>query len=270
MGDTLLYEVKEGVAIITFNRPDKLNSINVPFCMELCECLEETWNNKEARSVLITATGKNFCAGADLSNVEYDTTDKTKIKVKNLDIDFMVDILYRMGTISQLIHEMPKPVISSVRGAAVGGGAGFAILSDIVFASENAVFGYVFSKIGVAPDSATSVLLTRHLGLKKTMELFFSGETITSEKALEFGLINKVVQDDLLDQVAWEYALKLASGPTKAFAYMKKMVYGNLSNDFVQAIEKETVLQYKALHLEDANEGVKAFLEKRKANFTGE
>jgi 2-(1,2-epoxy-1,2-dihydrophenyl)acetyl-CoA isomerase len=265
MGNTVLYETKDGVAIITLNRPDKLNSINLQCGLDLQECLEKARDDRRVRSIILTGAGRAFCAGADLSIVQAIEQHKSKLKMGEA-----IDILVQVSEISRLVYEMEKPVIAAVNGAAMGGGASLALLCDVVFASDNAVFGFVFSKIGLAPDTGATYTLPRHLGLKKTMELFFSGETIVAEKALELGLINRVVVADGFWQVVWSYAIELASGPTLAFACMKKMVRENLSASFFEAIAKETLLQYKAVNSKDFREGIKGFFEKKKPRFLGE
>lgn len=264
MGDAVLYAIKDSVGVITLNRPDKLNSINVPFCIDLKQSLQKARDDNQVRSVFITGAGKAFCAGADLSMVEFDEHDKSKVKV-----DGMTDILEMLGPIARSIYEMPKPVIAAVNGPAIGGGAGIALACDVVFASDSAVFGFVFSLLGLGPDTGTSFVLVRQLGLKRTIEILFAGERIGAGKALELGLINRVVPGQELEQTAWSYALECASGPTWAYSSIKKIVHKGLIFDLDVTLDGEDLIQRKGFRTADFQEGVKAFFEKRKPQFIG-
>jgi 2-(1,2-epoxy-1,2-dihydrophenyl)acetyl-CoA isomerase len=151
----------------------------------------------------------------------------------------------------------------------MGGGAGIALASDLVFASEKAVFGFPFAKLGLSPDSGTSFFLTRQVGLKKALEILFSGEGIKAKEALELGLINRIVPGEELEEVARSNALRLASGPTRALADTKRMAKKCLRISLDDALENEEAAQLKLYYSEDFLEGKKSFLEKRKPDFKG-
>jgi len=269
LGPMVLCEIKEMVAKLVLNRPEKMNAFNSHICQELEQTLKQLNNErKDIRAIILTGAGRSFSAGADL----YMGTDENSQEEKTQKIspvDKLVDVLVRLIRIVEIISKMPKPVIASVNGVAAGGGANIALACDIVIASEDARFGQVFSKIGLIPDCGGCFILPRLVGSKKALELFFDGNFIGAKEALEMGMINQVVPAHKLEEVTWSYAKKMALGPTKAFGIIKRLLYEGLGSNLSTVLQKEIIYQSELLQSEDYKEGVQALLEKREPHFVG-
>jgi 2-(1,2-epoxy-1,2-dihydrophenyl)acetyl-CoA isomerase len=253
------FEIIEGVALVSLNRPEKYNSFVRKMAIELQETLDACANNNNIRAVLLKGNGKAFCAGQDLGEaIDPQAQGIAKIVEENYN-----PIILKM-------RQMPKPVICAVHGAAAGAGANIALAADIVIASENASFIQAFSKIGLVPDSGGTYILPRLIGFQRALALMMTGDKVSATEALQMGMIYKVSADDALHNDALQMAQKLASMPTLAFAYTKDLLNHSMNNTLQEQLTMEGVLQEKAANSHDFHEGVSAFLEKRAPIFKGE
>jgi 2-(1,2-epoxy-1,2-dihydrophenyl)acetyl-CoA isomerase len=249
---------QNGVGRITLNRPDVLNSFNMPMAKELQQALDDCANDKMVRSVLLTGAGRAFCAGQDLAAAI----------APGADIKVIVREQY--NPIILKIRNIEKPVVCAVNGVAAGAGANIAFACDIVLSATSASYIQSFSKIGLVPDSAGTFFLPRLIGLQRATALTMLADKITAQQALEFGLIYKVFPDDTLMAEALKMAENLAQMPTKGLGLTKRLLNASLNNTLEQQLDLEGELQAEAAKTYDNAEGVKAFLEKRKPEFKGE
>lgn len=260
MSESLVQTNQEGAVLtLTLNRPDRLNSFIESMAEQLQEALAKAQNNDGIRCVLLTAHGKAFCAGQDLPEV----VDKGK------DYELGDTVRGSYNPIIKAIRTLEKPVICAVNGTAAGAGANLAFACDIVLASTEAVFVQSFSKIGLIPDSGGTFILPRLVGLQRANAMYLLDEKISSEKAEEIGLIYKSVNPDKLLTEAQSICEKLADMPTKGFGLYKKAINQSLTNTLDEQLELEAELQTNAGQTKDYQEGVQAFLDKRKPNFKG-
>ena len=253
------FEIESGVGKITLNRPDKYHSFVREMALKLQETLDKCNNNKKIRSILITATGKAFCAGQDLG----EATDPN-----GPDLAQIVQEHY--NPIINKIRNMEKPVVSAVNGVAAGAGASIALCCDIVVACESASFIQAFSKIGLIPDSGGTFFLPRLIGIQKAAGLMMTAEPVSAKDAESMGMIYKVFSDDSFEEKSWKLVSKLAEMPTKGLGLTKRLLNASYSNNLEQQLDMEDKCQTIAGNSADFKEGVQAFLEKRKPNFKGE
>ncbi|MGM0589655.1 MAG: enoyl-CoA hydratase [Bacteroidota bacterium] len=248
------------VLTITLNRPDKLNSLTAEMANELQVALGEA-SSDEIRAVLLTAQGRAFCAGQDLPEVLELEKDEDYVLGDTVDESY--------NPIVKRIRSLEKPVLCAVNGTAAGAGANLAFACDITFASDQASFIQSFAHIGLIPDTGGTYLLPRLVGPQKAAALTMMGEKISAQKAADLGLIYQVVaHDQLMDQVT-SIAKRLAGMPTKGLAYTKKLLQASLNNGLDEQLQLESDFQTKAGKTHDYKEGVDAFINKRKPNFTG-
>lgn len=256
---SILFEIKNSIAFITLNRPEKFNSFNREMALSLQERLQEADANKEVRSVYLTGAGKAFCAGQDLSEV-VDPKGPGMNKI----------LAEHFNPIIILIRNLQKPVIAAVNGVAAGAGANIALCCDVVVASESASFIQAFSKIGLVPDSSGTFFLPRLIGFQKASALMMLGDKVLATEAEKMGMLYKTFQDDIFKEESIKIAATLASMPTQGLWYTKQALNNSLINNLEQQLQTEDELQQKAAATADFKEGVRAFIEKRKPNFTGE
>ncbi|MBI3859395.1 MAG: enoyl-CoA hydratase/isomerase family protein [Thaumarchaeota archaeon] len=260
---TVKTQEKNGVQWITLNRPDKLNAFNEQMGGDLLEALKEGEKSASVRCIVITGEGRAFSVGEDLNtNREFYESGKPILLGETLKRKY--------NPIVQRVRKMDKPVLAAVNGVTAGAGLGLALACDLRAASDRATFHEAFIKVGLAPDSGTSFWLTRILGLAKAMEVGMMGEPIDSTMALNLGLVNWVFPQDKFAEEVNRIAEKLAKGPTRALALTKRALNRAIVVDMDSALEYEAYLQDVAGRTKDHVEGVRAFLEKREATFSGQ
>lgn len=255
----ILFEVKNGVAIITLNRPEKFNAITGPMALQLQSILDECAADQNARTVYLTGNGRAFCAGQDLSEMSGDKAP-----------GFDRILAEHYNPIVSRIRNMEKPVVCAVNGVAAGAGANIAICCDIVVAAASASFIQAFSKVGLIPDSGGTFNLPRLVGFQKATALMMLGDKLSAADAEKYGMLYKVFADEVFAAESMKIALVLAAMPTKALAYTKQALNASLHNSFEAQLRVEDKLQFAAANTYDYNEGVAAFLEKRAPVFKGE
>ena len=250
----------QGVTTLTLNRPDVLNSFNRRMAQELQRALRDAGEDAAVRAVLLTGAGRAFCAGQDLA-------EATSGDLGTTDLGDIVKASYTPLALG--IREMEKPVVCAVNGVAAGAGANLALACDIVIASEDASFIQSFSKIGLVPDTSGSFFLPRLVGPARATALMFLGEKVSANKALGWGMIYDVVPGTVLLDTATALARQLAAMPTRGLALTKKLINASLANDLQSQLGLEEELQRQAGRTADFQEGVRAFLEKRKPTYAG-
>jgi 2-(1,2-epoxy-1,2-dihydrophenyl)acetyl-CoA isomerase len=261
--ETLLYDVAEGVATITLNRPDSYNALSLKMLDELKGVFRQVERDKAVRAVVLTGAGKGFSTGADLGE-------------NGLDALVPVGDLLRNGlnVIVIQIRSLEKPVLCAVNGVAAGASVSLALACDLRIVSDRASFVFAaFVNIGIIPDAGSNWLLPQFVGLGKAMELtlFADGKNrVNAESALELGLVNRVVPHEALAAEAHALALRLTGMPTKAIGLTKRAMYRAAERSLAETLEHEAQLQTVAFQTKDFVEGVTAFLEKRPPVFTGE
>ncbi|QES48815.1 enoyl-CoA hydratase [Streptomyces venezuelae] len=260
---TLLHRTENNVSWITLNRPDAMNAITWDQRDRLIDLLAEATADPAVRAVVLTATGKGFCAGADLRGAPAPAGGD---RVAG-DIARMI----RLGAqrLITAVLDCEKPVIAAVNGTAAGIGAHLALACDLVIAAEPATFIEVFVRRGLVPDGAGAYLLPRLIGPQKAKELMFFGDALTARDAERFGLVNTVVPADDLAETARAWAERLAQGPTRAIALTKQLVNASLDSDRATALAAEATAQEINMTTADANEGVASFVERRTPKYRG-
>jgi 2-(1,2-epoxy-1,2-dihydrophenyl)acetyl-CoA isomerase len=256
--ETILLEKKEGIAVITLNLPEVLNALEVRLERELLKALKDCGQDEEVRAVVLTGAGRAFSSGGDIKKME-----------KGLQIFEAKSWVEDGGNLADAIATMPKPIIAAVNGPAVGGGVNVALFCDFVIASEKAYFSEIFSQVGLIPDAGGHWILPRLVGYRRAIELIFTAEKIDAQRALELGLINKVVSHEDLMEESLSLAKKLAKGPTRAFGLTKAILRKSFSSDLREILEMEELAQSLTFVSEDHREGVRAFREKRLPDFRG-
>lgn len=253
------FNIENGVGIITLNRPDKFNSFVRQMAFDLQARLDECEKNAEVRSIYLTGEGKAFCAGQDLAEaIDPNLTDLNKIVEEHY------------NPIIERLRNIEKPIVCAVNGVAAGAGANIALACDITIAAKSASFIQAFSKIGLIPDSGGTYFLPRLIGFQKATALMFLGDKIMAEDAEKMGMIYKAVADENLQEEAMKSAQQLAKMPTKGIGLTKRLLNQSYNNTLTQQLAMENEIQTIAGSTYDYNEGVNAFLEKRKPNFKGE
>lgn len=260
--ETILSETDQGILKITLNRPDKLNALNNAMRLELLDVLTRAKDDSSVRVVVLTGAGRGFCSGADLAAATENSSDEP--------IDYGTLVRNTYNPLITLICTLPKPVIAAVNGVAAGAGMSLALACDIRIAVENAAFLQAFIKIGLVPDSGSTWLLPRLIGLTKAVELMLTGRRVSAQEALELGILNQVVPDAQLMDTAMNMAHEFAKAPTRAIGFIKQAVSFAAGHSLEEALEKEADLQNLAGKTADHAEGVKAFLEKRQPKFRGQ
>ena len=258
--DTMRYEVRDHVAHLRFTRPEGANAVNAAFSADLRRVMVAAEFDEAVHSVCVTAEGKVFCAGGDLKEFHREG-DQLPRMASDMLTDFH-GALYRM-------NRMPIPVVAGVRGAA--GGAGLSIVSafDLVVAGESTKFTMAYTRAGVTPDGTSTYFLARHIGVRRALDLTLTNRVLTAAEAEAWGLVNRVVPDDEVDDAAAALAAELAAGAPWANGQAKRLIYAGFDSTLPAAGEREGEVIAEAMARHDGQEGIAAFVEKRTADFTG-
>jgi len=257
---TLLYEVADGVATITLNRPDSMNAMSPELAAELHDAALAIDASREVRAVVLTGAGKAFCAGGDLGAFAA-AGDGARTLIMKMTGDLHL-------ALSRLARN-PAPVIAAVNGTAAGAGFSLLMAADLAIAAESAVMTMAYTNAGLSPDGSSTYYMPRKIGDRRTRELMLTNRVLTAAQALDWGVVNEVVGDDVVLASAQKLAGKLASGPTQAFGQVKALLDGS----FDQSLESQMELEARAIAdlvtTADGQEGLHGFLEKRKPQFSG-
>ena len=246
------------IAVLTLNRPEQLNALNSEMFEDIINACDIVKKNAAIKVLIITGAGRGFSTGGDIglmgamtdSRMAHETFDHSTRAVR-------------------AVYELDKPVIAAINGPVAGASTSLMMACDLVVAAEQAVFGFTFINVAFCPDSGCSYFLTRKVGLQKAAEILWFGKKLNSAEALNLGLVNTVVPDDRVMLQAFEWANKLAAGPSRTLDMSKKLLRMAESNDFHRQAEQEGSFQVLAWLSEDFKEGTLAFLEKRKPNYQG-
>ncbi|WP_223033686.1 enoyl-CoA hydratase-related protein [Hanstruepera marina] len=257
--NSIALKIENNIAYIALNRPEVFNSFNREMALRLQTILDDCENNQEVRAIVLTGNGKAFCAGQDLKEV---TTPELNPGFKKILEEHYNPIITR-------IRNIKKPIIGAINGVAAGAGANIALACDVVVAHENVSFIQAFSLIGLIPDSAGTFFLPRLIGFQKASALAMLGDKVSAEEAEKMGMIYKVIPFDSFQEEVNKLALKMANMPTLALGKIKEAFNQSLTNNLEQQLALESKLQIEAAQSDDYNEGVSAFVEKRKPTFKG-
>jgi 2-(1,2-epoxy-1,2-dihydrophenyl)acetyl-CoA isomerase len=251
-------EIEGSVGIIKLNHPEVMNAVSPEMVGGLMKALDEVARHRdEVRCVIITGEGRGFCAGANLQPSPGERGDAGSL-LETVFHPFL-----------RRLRELPVPLITAVNGAAAGVGMSFALMGDLVLCAQSAYFLQAFRRIGLVPDGGSTWLLPRLIGKARAIELSLLGERLPAAKALEWGLVNRVFADDQLMKNALEMGRELATGPTIALGLIRQLYWESPDNTYEEQLNLERQMQRKAGATADFKEGVRAFLQKRPANFKG-
>ena len=260
----LKVEFRDKVALLTLNRPKILNAISIQLIRELNQVMEEVEDPANgARCLLITGQGRGFSAGADLSDMEAGKGGDVESEIGRGLEKYYNPFFLRL-------RDLRMPIVTAVNGPAAGVGMSLAMMGDMVLAARSAYFLQAFRLIGLIPDGGATFILPRRIGFARAMELSLLGERLPAEKALEWGLVNRVHDDENLKSEAWKLARELAEGPTEAYRLIRQAYWQGLDNSYQEQLNLERDFQQQAGRTRDFREGVAAFLEKRPARFQGD
>ena len=256
----VLMEVADGVCRITLNRPDAANAINLALARELFSAAIRCNQDLAIRAVVLTGSGRMFCAGGDLKEMAQ-RGDELPGGLKELTV-------YLHAALAQFVR-MEKPLVVAVNGSAAGAGMSLALIGDIVLAASSARFTLAYAAAGLVPDGGATCFLPRVIGLWRTQELMFTNRRLGADEAMDWGMITRVVPDDALAAEAEAVARTLASGPTRALGIAKRLLGASLANSLETQMELESHAIAEGARTQDGREGIAAFLEKREAHFIG-
>ena len=263
MSQDLLETIKDGVAVLTMNRPDRLNALSRPMLDAMLEALPRLAENPEVGCVVLTGTGRAFCSGGDVKAMAEgreaeDTTLEGRAQA----------LRGRMET-SRWLHEMPKPTIAMIRGAAAGAGLSLALACDLRIASESARLGTAFARVGYSGDFGGSYFLTKIVGTAKARELYYTADLVDAPQALAIGMVNRVVPDARLEEETMALASRIAAGPRIALRYMKRNMNAAESGTLRDSLDLEAWHHSRTGMTEDHREAARAFVDKRTPVFKG-
>jgi len=255
---TLTFDKKDKIGYITLSRPDRLNSFDMQLGIELADILKKFNNDKELRAIVLKGTGKGFCGGGDVKEMHL-AKDKPK---------FLLDLTKVIHKCVIEMRTMEKPVIAAVNGHAFGAGLSLALACDIIIADDKAKFGTAFIGIGLAPGCGTQ-FFTKLVGYQKACEYILTSKIFTAEEALNLGIVNKIAKTEELDKKVEEFCLKFRKLPPIAVGKAKMLINKSMENEMIDHLNLESKTASLSAGSKDFEEGVKAFVEKRKAKFVG-
>ncbi len=260
--ENIQFQIENGIATLTLNRPDKLNSFTQAMHLEVRHALDVLQADRSVRVLLLTGAGRGFCAGQDLSDRAVEPG------AQGVDLGHSVETYY--APLVMTLRSLPMPVICAVNGVAAGAGANLALACDIVIAGKSASFVEVFCKLGLIPDTGGTFHLPRLVGLARATGMAMLGEKLTAEKAEQWGLIWKCVDDAALMEEAMAMARHFSTAPTKGLAFTKRAFQASYANTLPEQLKLEADMMRELGYSSDYREGVAAFMAKRSPNFTGE
>jgi 2-(1,2-epoxy-1,2-dihydrophenyl)acetyl-CoA isomerase len=263
MSDDLLVAVNDGVAVLTLNRPERLNAMSRAMLDGLLAALPQLADDPDVGVVVLTGAGRGFCAGGDVKAMAEGS------EMAGSSLEERAQGLRASMEVSRWLHEMPKPTIAMVRGAAAGAGLSLALACDLRFAGESARFGTAFARVGYSGDFGGSFFLTQLVGTAKARELYYTAELLDASQALALGLVNRVIPDARLEQETLAVAARLAAGPRVALRYMKRNLNAAESGTLKELLDLEAWHHTRTGMTEDHREAAKAFVEKREPVFRG-
>jgi 2-(1,2-epoxy-1,2-dihydrophenyl)acetyl-CoA isomerase len=259
--DAVLLSQDGPVAALTLNRPASLNALNDDLRAGLAAKLEMVSRDASVRVVILTGAGRGFCSGGDLKMLE-------KLRKNHQSVAFR-DFLEAGHRVVRSIRTLPKPVVAAVNGPAMGDGMNLALACDLRLASDRALFSQAFVNVGLHPDWGGTFFLPRLIGTSRALEMFFLGNTVGAEEAKRLGFVNFVVPHEQLAAETSQLAARLAAGPALPLGLLKQALYERLETQLDSMMEHEIEAQMKCFESEDFEEGLRAFLEKRKPRFKG-
>lgn len=260
--DSFLWDVKDGIAVVTFNRPERLNALTFDVYAQLERLTGTLRNDPSVKVLILRGQGKGFCSGGDVREIIGQLFER--------DMKSLLEFTRMTGAVVRNLRWLDKPVIAAVQGMAAGAGAVLALAADLRVLSESAQFAFLFTKVGLTgADMGAAYLLPKVVGLGRATELLMLGDTIDAHTAERYGLATRVVPDAELDAAVQALAERLAQGPTLALSMTKQMLNNELHMDLLSAIESEAQAQALLLMGADHKEFYRAFLEKRPPRFTG-
>ena len=260
--ETIQFEMRDPVCVLTLNRPERLNALTAEVARELKTAIGEALERR-ARAIVLTGAGRAFCAGGDLREMQAIGSREGRVEA------FFDEPLRALNDLILMIRQTPVPFVAAVNGSASGGGCNLALACDLVVAGESARFNQAFIKIGLSPDCGGTFILPRLVGWKRAAELLFTGDMISAQGASQMGMINAVVPDAELMAQVLALAHRLASAPTAAIGQIKKLLEASATNDYCGQLELERKAQIESGKTKDFIEGVAAFLERRPPEFVG-
>lgn len=259
--NTLILERKDSYAVITLNRPNQYNAVNLEMGKELMELITQLSHDRDTRAIMLTGAGKGFCAGGDVKEMGAFIDENPPVLFKKL--------THNVHGIVSSILRIEVPVICAVNGPAAGVGFSLVLACDMAYASDDAGFTVAYPAIALVPDGGCTYFLSRTVGYKRAIEILYSNRRLSANEAMELGLVNRVVPKDSLMEEALRLTERLASGPTRAFGRAKRLMLKGMENPLETQLENERQLIASSADTEDFKEGVRAFMEKRSVDFHG-
>jgi 2-(1,2-epoxy-1,2-dihydrophenyl)acetyl-CoA isomerase len=258
--DFLVFEVKDGVGLIRLNRPDDGNAITLEMAAELLDAALRCDEDPGVRAVVLTGSGKMFCAGGDLKAFAAQGEGASF---------YMKQVTQALHAAISRLNWMAAPVIGAINGTAAGGGLSLALATDIALAAESAKFTLAYTRVGLVPDGASTYFLARMVGLRRAKEMALLNPVLSAHQAQEWGLINRVVADDQVLAAALDLARQLAQGPTRSLGEAKRLLLSGATESLESQMERESRAIAALVASADGQEGIAAFLGKRTPEFTG-
>jgi 2-(1,2-epoxy-1,2-dihydrophenyl)acetyl-CoA isomerase len=256
----IVVSVADGVATVRLNEPASMNALSAVMAKELGDVVVELSGNPTVRCLVLTGTGRGFCAGGDVQSFYENRDDPDEV---------MADILDGLHTAIERLLDAPFPTIAAINGVVAGAGMGVALATDLAISVDSAVFTMAYTGIGVSPDGSSTYFLPRLVGTRRAMEMILTNSRVSAEEAVLLGLVNQAVPEDQFEDAVANLATKLANGPTLAYVRARQLIRSALPNDPVSQMKAEAANIMAAAATHDFYEGVSAFVEKRPPTFTG-